>query len=119
MNIDELKEENGKNKRKLVCSFCPSVILIAGDGLYTEIEFALPTMTKQKGSDEVVEDQLSRYWRVANMYDFHNVGFSNTVDRNGQKKYLTCAECDMGPIGFFDTETKLSYVALARVKHEQ
>ncbi|XP_022205423.1 guanine nucleotide exchange factor MSS4 homolog [Nilaparvata lugens] len=114
--MDALKEEDGKNKQKVVCAFCPSVILIAGDALYTQNEFALPLMTRQKGGGaEAEEEQLSSYWLVADMYDFQNVGFSHTV---GAHKYLACADCDMGPIGYHDTLSKRSYVALARVKHQ-
>ena len=49
------------------------------------------------------------------MFDFDNVGFSNTV---GQTKFLTCADCEIGPIGWHSLETKKSYVALKRVKHQ-
>lgn len=50
------------------------------------------------------------------MYTFENIGFSNTV---GNIKYLACADCELGPIGYYDTDTKVSYVALARVTHVQ
>ena len=30
-------------------------------------------------------------------------------------KYLSCADCDLGPIGYHDLNTKFSYVALSRV----
>lgn len=45
---------------------------------------------------------------------FYNVGFSNTV---GSTKYLTCADCETGPIGYYDIPSKISYVALSRVLH--
>ena len=31
------------------------------------------------------------------MFDFDNVGFSKTV---GDCKFLTCADCEIGPIGY-------------------
>lgn len=49
------------------------------------------------------------------MYTFQNVGFSKNV---GANKFLICADCDMGPIGWFDSSSKECYVALSRVKHE-
>lgn len=49
------------------------------------------------------------------MYEFDNLGFSHTV---GNLKYLTCADCEIGPIGWHSLETKKTYVALSRVKHE-
>ena len=47
------------------------------------------------------------------MFHFENAGFSNTV---GEYKYLTCADCEMGPIGWHCLRTKLSYIADQRVK---
>ncbi|VDP45483.1 unnamed protein product [Heligmosomoides polygyrus] len=54
------------------------------------------------------------FWIVRGMYDFENVGFTNAVDG---MKYLTCADCEYGPIGFLETETKLHYVSSARVTY--
>jgi hypothetical protein len=51
------------------------------------------------------------------MFDFDNVGFSKTVDDT--TKFLTCADCEIGPIGYQDLETSKCYVALCRVKHEE
>lgn len=48
------------------------------------------------------------------MFTFQNVGFTHTFDGN---KYLACADCEAGPIGFHDVENKASYVALSRVCH--
>lgn len=59
-------------------------------------------------------EELSLFWLVAEMLTFENVGFSNTV---GNNKYLTCADCEAGPIGYHDIPSKKSYVALSRVKH--
>ena len=49
------------------------------------------------------------------MFDFDNVGFSKTVD---ECKFLTCADCEIGPIGYQDLKSTKCYVALCRVKHE-
>jgi hypothetical protein len=49
------------------------------------------------------------------MFDFDNLGFSKTVK---DVKYLICADCEIGPIGWHSLETKKSYVAVSRVKHE-
>lgn len=48
------------------------------------------------------------------MFTFQNVGFTNTV---GENKYLTCADCDAGPIGYYNIPSKKSYIALSRVQH--
>jgi hypothetical protein len=48
------------------------------------------------------------------MFQFENVGFSKTV---GNYKYLVCADCEIGPIGWHCIDSKESYVADQRVKH--
>ncbi|KAJ1795842.1 hypothetical protein LPJ59_004110 [Coemansia sp. RSA 2399] len=40
------------------------------------------------------------YWMLSDMMDFENVGFSHTV---GTVKYLSCADCDLAPLGYHDT----------------
>ena len=50
------------------------------------------------------------FYRVEDMFDFDNVGFTNTV---GTTKYLSCADCDVGPIGYHDLTTKMRYQTLS------
>lgn len=78
----------------------------------------LPFMKKktelQKPSDG---ETLKSHWLVDDMYTFENVGFSNTV--NGIK-YLICADCEIGPVGWHSTDAKNEfYIALDRVLQEQ
>lgn len=60
------------------------------------------------------KEDVADYWMVDDMFIFENIGFSNTVDN---MKYLICADCDMGPVGWHDLTEKKSYIALCRVKH--
>lgn len=107
--------ENGKNKKSAYCAHCPSKILSAGIGQYEQIKFPLPYIRKRaEKEDGSEEEELSDYWVINDMYQFENIGYSNTV--NG-KKYLTCADCELGPLGWFDQETKVSYLAVYRVKY--
>ena len=72
---------------------------------------------KKKSEDQKPEDgeTLTDFWVVGDMYDFDNVGFSHIV---GNIRYLTCADCEIGPIGFHDLEVKGEYlIAVDRVKH--
>ncbi|XP_047001849.1 guanine nucleotide exchange factor MSS4 [Schistocerca americana] len=107
--------ENGRNRHVVRCQRCPSKILNPGMGVYKQVEFPLPHM-KQKSEvpsnpeEEVIKD----YWVVEDMYSFENVGFSNTVSG---VKYLACADCEVGPIGWYDIAARTSYVALSRVLH--
>ena len=62
-------------------------------------------------------ESLNRYWLVGDMWTFENVGFSNTVENI---KYLTCADCEVGPIGWHDIRDKTKYyISLDRVQEEK
>src|SRR5688572_3717200 len=59
-------------------------------------------------------ETLNEHWLVSDMFTFENVGFSNTV---GTVKYLICADCEIGPIGWHDVNIKNEfYIALGRVE---
>ncbi|XP_066262458.1 guanine nucleotide exchange factor MSS4 homolog [Euwallacea similis] len=107
--------EEGQNKRSIKCKFCSSVILTPVTASFTSIEYKLPLIkqTKDHGANPETES-MSSFWAVKDIYTFYNVGFSNTV---GNTKYLTCADCEAGPIGYHDIPSKISYVALCRVAH--
>lgn len=61
-------------------------------------------------------DTPSTFWLVSDMFNFDNVGFSNTV--NGSEKYLICADCEVGPIGWHNTHNRTEYfVAAERVQY--
>ena len=76
----------------------------------------LPFMHKKSeqqapGDGETVKE----CWLVTDMFTFENVGFSNTV---GTTKYLICADCEIGPVGWHDVEDKQAfYIALNRVQN--
>ncbi|KAL1138231.1 hypothetical protein AAG570_009920 [Ranatra chinensis] len=97
--------EDGKNKELIQCQRCPCKILNPG--------FSLPTMN-HKAEDADSEEDISDYWQVGDVYAFENLGFSKTVSG---LKYLICADCEIGPIGWHDIDTKQSYVALSRVRY--
>jgi len=72
---------------------------------------------KKKCEDQKPEDGecYTSHWVVDNMYKFENIGFSNTV---GTIKYLICADCEVGPVGYQDLRDKTSiYLTIDRVKH--
>lgn len=58
---------------------------------------------------------LSDFWCVSDMFQFENMAFSKNVD---DVKYLACAECDIGPIGWHNLTDQKSYVAIHRIKHQ-
>jgi len=104
----------GKNQHQLSCVRCKSKILPPATGTFTEGDaFELACMVKEKvGEVEKVE----QFFRVESMFDFDNLGFTHTVDNF---KYLSCADCDLGPIGYHDLTTKISFLAVSRVACNQ
>ncbi|XP_041376348.1 guanine nucleotide exchange factor MSS4-like [Gigantopelta aegis] len=109
--------ENGKNKTNIYCQHCPSLVLSINQAKKVETEFVLPHMFKKRVESEPDEGETLRdYWMVEDMFTFDNVGFTNSV---GTIKYLICADCEIGPIGWHDsTNKKRFYIALDRVKHQ-
>ncbi|XP_055837240.1 guanine nucleotide exchange factor MSS4 homolog [Episyrphus balteatus] len=111
---------NGKNKNCVRCQFCKSLMLSKQQGNYLQQdqEINLPTIHAKNTKDpsEIETEPMKDFWTVGDMFQFENIGFSNTV---GNLKYLICADCDMGPVGYQDVGIdKICYVALSRVKHE-
>ncbi|XP_015600264.1 guanine nucleotide exchange factor MSS4 homolog [Cephus cinctus] len=109
-----LKNDAGKNKDKVFCTFCPSKVLNQGSATFVNIQFSLPYMQRKGDGQADERESISDYWLVEDMYTFENIGVSNTVEN---VKYLACADCERGPIGWHDLKTKKSYIALSRVKH--
>jgi hypothetical protein len=109
--------KDGKNGTSVLCQRCSSVILRPNLAVLTQKEIFLPHM-RQKSEGAACSDDgetLTNFWLVDNMYTFENVGFSNTV---GTTKYLICADCEIGPVGWHDITDKTAfYVALDRVEH--
>lgn len=50
------------------------------------------------------------------MLDFDNVGFTHASEG---VKYLVCADCEVGPVGYLSLESQTHYIALSRVCHEK
>ncbi|XP_076470090.1 guanine nucleotide exchange factor MSS4-like [Babylonia areolata] len=108
--------ENGKNKTKIYCQRCSSLVLSPSNAEMVEKEFFLPHMYKKNQAKPSNGEDLKAFWLVTDMYTFDNVGFTNTVD---SIKYLICADCEIGPIGWHDVSDKRAYyIAVERVKHE-
>ncbi|CAH3945496.1 unnamed protein product [Pieris brassicae] len=108
--------EDGSNKLLVKCKFCGSKILERKSGKFVRKEIDLPLMEQDKRVEAKVQyEKIYQFFFVENMYTFENIGFTHTIDNC---KYLSCADCDAGPVGYYDMDTKHSYVALSRVKHE-
>ncbi|VDI26953.1 guanine nucleotide exchange factor MSS4-like [Mytilus galloprovincialis] len=108
--------EDGKNRTKIFCERCSSLVLLPKSAMYCKSEFFMPHMKKKKEGLDSNGEKLSDFWKVGDMFTFENVGFCNTVDNI---KYLVCADCEVGPIGWHDISDKTAYyIALDRVVHK-
>ncbi len=65
-------------------------------------------------NEENSYELLTQFWCVSDMFQFENMAFSKNVD---DIKYLACAECDIGPIGWHNLCDKKCYIAINRIKH--
>eukprot|EP01135_Chromosphaera_perkinsii_P006291 Nk52_evm20s485 gene=Nk52_evmTU20s485 len=132
--LGELGNAEGKNTKWVLCERCGSKVIRPNAAKLVKNQFSLPMMVQKKngqdngkGSEEdnnnnndnnqLEQELFEDFYLLADMFDFENVGFSNTV---ANTKYLTCADCEIGPIGYMDIEQKnMIYVAVNRVAHSE
>ncbi|KAM6232973.1 guanine nucleotide exchange factor MSS4 [Aptenodytes patagonicus] len=114
----ELVCAQGRNLKAVLCQRCGSRVLLPGAATFARRELLLPAMRKKAaaaaggGGGDLVRE----HWLVHDMFSFENVGFTRDV---GNVKFLVCADCEAGPIGWHCLDDKDSfYVALERVAHE-
>jgi len=71
-------------------------------------------MTQRKGATEVKTDLITECFQLKDVLQFENVGSTKPVDNI---KYLACADCELGPIGWQGSQGSSCFVALTRVRH--
>ncbi len=122
ISLDDLVDkETQKNLKKVMCLRCDSYILQPMTGNFKKLDepVDLPSMKQKKDlrnvTSSIETEKLDRFWKVDDMFTFENVGFTNTVD---MRKYLACADCEIGPIGFQNIDNPQQFlVSIDRVKH--
>ncbi|NXW50356.1 MSS4 factor, partial [Nyctiprogne leucopyga] len=114
----ELVCAQGRNLKAVLCQRCGSRVLLPGAATFARRELLLPAMRKKAAAAAAGSggDLVREHWLVRDMFSFENVGFTRDV---GNVKFLVCADCEAGPIGWHCLDDKDSfYVALERVAHE-
>ncbi|XP_054251924.1 guanine nucleotide exchange factor MSS4 [Indicator indicator] len=115
----ELVCAQGRNLKAVLCQRCGSRVLLPGAATFARRELLLPAMRKKAAAAAAGGsggDVVREHWLVRDMFSFENVGFTRDV---GNVKFLVCADCEAGPIGWHCLDDKDSfYVALERVAHE-
>lgn len=102
--------DDGLNATNLYCPRCSCLILKPCMARRSDISIQLPSIRK----NETGKSPLF-YWVVHDMMSFENIGFTKTLPNQEVKKYMICAECDLGPLG---VQTDLFYLAGDRVKEK-
>lgn len=108
-----LLDNEGKNSMSLFCLHCNCLILRPNIALFVKIEKELPTIVRSEENNAL--ELLSDFWLVSDMFQFENMAFSKNVE---DMKYLACAECDIGPIGWHNLIDQKCYIAVSRIRHQ-
>ena len=118
-----LNTETNMNTMRMRCLRCGSLILEPSTGAYikNEVTFDIPSMKKKQelvsnnDSNVIHTESCSEFWLLKDMLTFENIGFTNTVDK---KKYLICADCEIGPLGLQNLDKPNEFlVCVERVKY--
>ncbi|KAG8951404.1 hypothetical protein FRC04_006175 [Tulasnella sp. 424] len=116
------------NKYKLVCprDGCRSVILLPGVAKLVEAAAVELDSPKDLPPPSVLAPlpsppETMEWWLVApNPMRFENIGFSKTVNTpGGLLKMLSCADCDLGPLGYSEVRSTEFWVACSRVAYRE
>jgi hypothetical protein len=126
--------ENQQNSDSILCDKCSTLILKPLSASLCQVDQPemLPptTTTKIKESIASLDDSLAdsfintkdntsnknnkTFWKVKDMYTFENIGFTHPVKSSSSQRYLCCAECEIGPLGYQSITNEL-YLATDRV----
>ncbi|EMR11023.1 hypothetical protein PNEG_00622 [Pneumocystis murina B123] len=89
--------ERIRNSDILYCPYpkCKSVILLKGMGVLVYRRNRI-----LDNSCKLPSNAMSTFWTVSSPFIFENLGFSNDIE--GNIKFLICADCDRGPLGYHD-----------------
>jgi hypothetical protein len=109
----------------LYCKFCPSTIILAdqADSVPTalndgkEVTVLLHPL-RAASPDEPLQEQKELY-RIKSVMNFENIAVMrqiNNVKVTGDFKYLSCADCESGPVGInYNSNPGVYYLSAERV----
>ncbi|ORX46530.1 Mss4-like protein [Hesseltinella vesiculosa] len=97
--------ETNKNTADIFCpkEGCRCLIIRKNTAVLVERDadkLSLPESVLPAEANVSDDKEDTQFWLLKDMMDFDNVGFSKTV---GSVKFLSCADCDLGPLGYHDT----------------
>ncbi|KAK4057497.1 hypothetical protein OIO90_001566 [Microbotryomycetes sp. JL221] len=115
---------NQTNTQDLYCPRpeCRCLLLKAGTAKLVRShknDFELPELPRPVNTQPLKQTQSNAYWSVDSPLSFENIGFSrnttlpinstlqtSSTTSEEMIKYLICADCDLGPLGWHDTQGK-------------
>uniref|UniRef100_A0A1I8AZH1 Guanine nucleotide exchange factor MSS4 n=1 Tax=Meloidogyne hapla TaxID=6305 RepID=A0A1I8AZH1_MELHA len=109
------------NINQIICNRCGSIILQKSTAHYQQGEPSkrLPLPFQKAKHNELPKDleteEFNKWWIVGNMFTFENVGFTHSF---AGCKFLACADCEIGPIGFVCPDSNNCFVSVERVEYK-
>ncbi|KAK9466547.1 Mss4-like protein [Lipomyces arxii] len=102
-SVSTLLREGGKNSYRLYCSYdnCESLVVSPNVAILQR----RPVISSQHLQEKLLDSsngqlELDWSWVLYDPFEFDNIGFSKSS--NSGIKYLACADCDRGPLGYHD-----------------
>ncbi|KAF7639882.1 hypothetical protein Mgra_00000803 [Meloidogyne graminicola] len=117
-NETEQVNSDGKNVNQIVCICCGSIILqkitatFQSDGPSKLLPLPFQKSKHNELPINLETEEYSKWWIVNNMFTFENVGFTHSFEG---LKFLACADCEIGPIGFVCPDTNNCFVSVERL----
>ncbi|KIO31296.1 hypothetical protein M407DRAFT_241840 [Tulasnella calospora MUT 4182] len=125
---DDSSTGGQSNRYKIVCprEGCRSVILLPGVAKLVEAAAVELDSPKDPPPPNVLAPlpsppETMEWWLVTpNPMRFENIGFSKSVNTpGGILKMLSCADCDLGPLGYSEIRSTEFWVACSRVAYRE
>ncbi|BFZ63203.1 hypothetical protein YB2330_004323 [Saitoella coloradoensis] len=109
------------NLYDVYCPYClKSIILKAGVGKKVERDAAPLSRVSDADKPEpsAPSEATAHFWEVNDPFAFENLGFSKDDPARPNLKYLACADCDKGPLGYADRAANEYLLAVEMVGYK-
>lgn len=98
------------------CFYIQNLIYFEKFQIKIIVKFQVPPFLKKCTTGDIQHDSFKYCWQVQDCYGFENISVTLGVEN---MKLLFCCDCDKGPVGYQDLDTKLCYVGISTVAHVQ
>ncbi|KAG4098453.1 Mss4-like protein [Neocallimastix lanati (nom. inval.)] len=116
--VDLIEKESNKNSKNIYCPVCNCIVLLKNMVIANESKDEFTFSVPLPGNNDKMNfsEESPFFWEAANQFTFENVGVSK-ISGDG-KRYLSCANCDFGPIGKIENQTKY-LISADRVRYNK